>query len=67
MTKPAFSPEVRERMVGWRLLSAYQIPQNDGRKLKLCPIPSDPWHLTLHNGSSVLTATRQIFGHGARS
>lgn len=66
MTKPAFSPETREAMIGWRVLSAYQIPQDDGRKLKRCAEPSDPWSVTLHNGgSSVLVATRYLYGQGA--
>lgn len=65
MTKPAFSPEVREQMAGWRVLTAYQVPQNDGRKLTRCAIPSDPWNLVLHNGgSSVLFATRHLHGRG---
>lgn len=63
MTKPAFSREVREQMAGWRLLTAYQVPQNDGRKLTRCAIPSDPWRVTLHNGSSILTATRHLSGY----
>jgi len=53
---------------GWQVLSLHQPPwlfPRDGRKLSLCPIPSDPWHITIHNGASILTATRQLSGQGA--
>lgn len=65
MTRPAFSPETREAMIGWRPLNGYQLPQDDGRKLKRCAQPSDPWCVALHNGPSILTATRIIYGIGA--
>lgn len=64
MTKPAFSHEVREQMVGWRVLSAYQVPRDDGRKLKRCTQPSDPWRITLHDGASILFAKRILWGSG---
>jgi hypothetical protein len=53
---------------GWRLQSAYQPPwlfPRDGRKLDRCAIASDPWLVTLHNGASILTATRLVTGQGA--
>lgn len=64
------SPETRRALfeAGWQLLSVAQPPwlfPNDGRKLKLCAVPSDPWHATIFNGHSLLTATRQISAQGA--
>jgi hypothetical protein len=64
MTKPAFTPETRNLMAGWRLISAYQMPQSDGRKLKRCPEPSDPWCVSLCNHRSVLLASRFVWGTG---
>lgn len=64
MTMPAFSAETRALMVGWRLISAYQMPQPDGRKLKRCPEPSDPWCISLCNHRSVLLASRLVWGQG---
>jgi len=49
---------------GWHVLSVYQVPQPDARKLTRCPLPTDPWTATIYNSASILTATRQASAQG---
>lgn len=62
--KLRLSAGIRESLAGWQVLSAYQIPQDDGRKLKRCVEPADPWRVTLYDGPSVLAANRHATGAG---
>lgn len=41
----------------WHVASAHQRPLDDGRKLKRCTIPSDPWHVYINAGDP-----RHLFG-----
>ena len=53
---------------GWHILSLYQPPwlfPDDGRRLKRCAIPTDPWLVTLGNHPSYLQATETRRGQGA--
>lgn len=70
MSKVKLRAETRNALfeAGWQMQSAYQPPwlfPRDGRKLTQCAIPSDPWLVSLHNGASILTATRLVTGQGA--
>jgi hypothetical protein len=53
---------------GWHILQLWQ-PQrlfpDDGRRLKRCPIPSDPWSAILGDATSYLYAERRRMGEGA--
>lgn len=67
--KLKLAPETRAALFArnWHVASAYQPPwlfPDDGRKLKRCPIPSDPWHVTITEGSPSLLFGRQI-GYGS--
>ena len=50
---------------GLHLTNVYQTPRDDGRKLKRCTIPSDPWHVTLCDHSDYLQASRHYHASGA--
>jgi hypothetical protein len=61
--KLKLTPETRAALFArnWHVASAYQPPwlfPDDGRKLKRCPIPSDPWHVMVLEGSA-----SYLFGH----
>jgi hypothetical protein len=48
--KLAASTRARLEVTGWHLSIIHQVPQDDGRKLKRCPIPSDPWRASISDG-----------------
>lgn len=54
---------IRDR--GWHVLSLHQRPQDDGRRLKRCPIPSDPWFASVGDAPSYLEAAHIRCGEGA--
>lgn len=66
--KLKLTPETRAALFArnWHVASAYQPPwlfPDDGRRLKRCPIPSDPWHITISEGSPSLLGG-QLIGYG---
>lgn len=67
MKKTKLTTETRSALFesGMSVLSLYQIPQRDGRKLDRCAQPSDPWHASLYNGGRFLFATKLLHGKGA--
>lgn len=69
--KLKLAPETRAALFArnWHVASAHQ-PQwlfpDDGRRLKRCHIPSDPWHVTICEGSASLLCGRLVgYGTGA--
>ncbi len=67
MPKPRLKGETKAALfeAGLSVLSLYQMPQRDGRKLDRCAQPSDPWLAVLHDGRTALTARNMRSGAGA--
>lgn len=63
------SPAMRAELDGLELACrhAYQpeaLFPNDGRKLKRCAIPTDPWRITLFRKDEVTWTDRALVGYG---
>lgn len=49
---------------GWHVRILWQRPVSDGRRLKNCVIPSDPWFAYLAESADPLAAGRVAYGSG---